>query len=80
MARIEIKVPNLDDFKSIPVRELLVAVGDQVQKDQPLVALAAGNDTLAVASPAAGVITSLLVKVGDQVSEDTKVALLEVGG
>lgn len=79
MARIEIKVPNLDDYKSVPVRELLVAVGDTVHKDQGLVALAAGQDTIEVASPAPGVIKSLLVKVGDLVGEDAPVALLEVG-
>lgn len=79
MARIEIKVPNIDDYKSLPVRELLVAVGDTVQKDQGLVALAADQDTIVVASPASGVIKSLLVKVGELVGEDAKVALLEVG-
>lgn len=79
MARIEVKVPNLGDYKSAPVRELLVAVGDTVQQDQALVALALGQDTLEVASPASGLIKSLLVNVGDQVGEDTKVALLEVG-
>lgn len=80
MARIEVKVPSIDDYKSLPVRELLVAVGDMVQKDQALVALAAGHDTIEVASPAPGVIKSLLVKVGDLVGEDTPVVLLEVAG
>lgn len=80
MARIEVKVPSIDDYKSLPVRELLVAVGDMVQKDQALVALAAGHDTIEVTSPAPGVIKSLLVKVGDLVGEDTPVVLLEVAG
>ena len=80
MARIEVKVPNIDDYNSLPVSALLVAVGDTVQKDQALVALAVGPDTIEVASPAPGVIKSLLVKVGDHVGEDAAVALLEVAG
>lgn len=80
MARIEVKVPNIDDYNSLPVSALLVAVGDTVQKDQGLVTLAVGQDTIEVASPAPGVIKSLLVKVGDHVGEDAPVALLEVAG
>lgn len=80
MARLEVKVPNLGEYQSLPVSELLVAVGDTVQMDQGLVALAAGQDTIAVAAPTAGVIKSLLIKVGDQVKEDAPVALLDVGG
>lgn len=80
MARLEVKVPNLGEYQSLPVSELLVAVGDTVQMDQALVALAAGQDTIAVAAPTAGVIKSLLIKVGDQVKEDAPVALLDVGG
>ena len=77
MAATEVKVPNIGDFKEIPVIQLLVKAGDTVQKDDSLLVLESDKATLEVPAPAAGVISELKVKIGDKVSAGTLVALLE---
>jgi dihydrolipoamide dehydrogenase len=74
---IEIKVPDIGDFKDIPVIELLVQPGDTVKKDQGLVTLESDKATMEVPASAAGVVKELRVKVGDNVGEGTVVAVLE---
>ena len=77
MAATEVKVPDIGDFKNIPVIELLVKQGDSVKKDESLIVLESDKATVEVPSPAAGVIAELKVKVGDKVSAGTLVAMLE---
>ena len=77
MAATEVKVPNIGDFKDIPVIQLLVKAGDTVQKDDSLLVLESDKATLEVPAPAAGVISELKVKIGDKVSAGTLVAMLE---
>jgi pyruvate dehydrogenase E2 component (dihydrolipoyllysine-residue acetyltransferase) len=77
LAATEVKVPNIGDFKDIPVIQLLVKQGDTVQKDDSLLVLESDKATLEVPAPAAGVIAELKVKIGDKVSAGTLVALLE---
>jgi len=77
LAATEVKVPNIGDFKDIPVIQLLVKAGDKVQKDDSLLVLESDKATLEVPAPAAGVISELKVKIGDKVSAGTLVALLE---
>jgi dihydrolipoamide dehydrogenase len=77
MASIEIKVPDIGDYRDIPVIELLVKPGDTVKKDQGLITLESDKSTMEVPSSAAGVIKEVRVKLGDNVSEGTVVALLE---
>jgi pyruvate dehydrogenase E2 component (dihydrolipoamide acetyltransferase) len=77
LAATEVKVPNIGDFKDIPVIQLLVKAGDTVQKDDSLLVLESDKATLEVPAPAAGVISELKVKIGDKVSAGTLVALLE---
>jgi pyruvate dehydrogenase E2 component (dihydrolipoamide acetyltransferase) len=79
LAATEVKVPNIGDFKDIPVIQLLVKQGDTVQKDDSLLVLESDKATLEVPAPAAGVIAELKVKIGDKVSAGTLVALLEGG-
>ena len=79
MAATEVKVPNIGDFKDIPVIQLLVKQGDTVQKDDSLLVLESDKATLEVPAPSAGVISELKVKIGDKVSAGTLVALLEGG-
>ncbi len=74
---IEIKVPDIGDFKDIPVIELLVKPGDTVKKDQGLVTLESDKATMEVPASAAGVVKELRVKVGDGVGEGSVVAVLE---
>jgi dihydrolipoamide dehydrogenase len=56
MANIEIKVPDIGDFHDVPVIEVLVKVGDQVEKEQPLLVLESDKATMEVPSDTAGTI------------------------
>ena len=66
---IEVKVPDIGDFKDIPVIEVFVKPGDSVAVDDSLVTLESDKATMDVPAPAAGVVKELKVKVGDKVSE-----------
>jgi pyruvate/2-oxoglutarate dehydrogenase complex dihydrolipoamide acyltransferase (E2) component len=78
MAEIkEARVPDIGDYSDVPVIEVLVAVGDTVDKDQGLVTLESDKATLEVPSPFAGVVRELKVKLGDTLSEGSVVALIE---
>ena len=74
---VEVKVPDIGEFKNVPVIELLVRPGDTVGKEDSLITLESDKATMEVPSPAAGVVKELNVKVGDKVSEGTLVLLLE---
>ena len=74
---IEVKVPDIGDFKNIPVIEILVKPGDHVKPEDPLIALESDKATLEVPSPAAGVVKDINIKVGDKVSQGTLVLTLE---
>ncbi|MBP0593109.1 dihydrolipoyl dehydrogenase [Paraburkholderia sp. LEh10] len=76
----EIKVPDIGDYKDVPVIEIAVKVGDRVEKEQSLVTLESDKATMDVPSPAAGVVKELKVKVGDTVSEGSVIVLLEGAG
>ncbi len=80
MSVIEVKVPDIGDFKNIPVIEVLVKPGDSVSKEAPLVSLESDKATMEVPAPAAGVVKEIKVKVGDKVSEGSLVLLLESAG
>lgn len=77
MSVIEVKVPDIGDFRNIPVIEVLVKPGDSVSKEAPLVTLESDKATMEVPSPAAGVVREVRVKVGDKVSEGSLVLTLE---
>lgn len=77
---IEIKVPDIGDYKDIPVIEVLVKVGDTVKAEDSLVTLESDKATLDVPSPAAGVVKELKVQVGNRVSEGSLVVVLEAAG
>ena len=68
---IEVKVPDIGDFKNIPVIEVLVKPGDSVKKEDPLVTLESDKATMEVPAPQAGVVKELKIKVGDKVSKGT---------
>ena len=65
----EVKVPDIGDFDSVPVIEILVSVGDEVSVEDPLVTLESDKATMDVPAPAAGTVENLSVAVGDSVSE-----------
>ena len=77
MATIEVKVPDIGDFESIPVIEVLVKVGDTVEKEQSLVTLESDKATMEVPASEAGVVRDIKLKVGDKVSMGTLVLTLE---
>jgi pyruvate dehydrogenase E2 component (dihydrolipoamide acetyltransferase) len=77
---IEVKVPDIGDFKDIPVIEVLVKPGDEVNKEDPLVTLESDKATMEVPSPAAGVVRDIKLKVGDKVSQGMLVLMLEPAG
>jgi len=77
MARVEITVPDIGDFGSVPVIELLVKPGDTVAKDQGLITLESDKATMEVPSSAAGVVKEIRVKLGDEVGEGAVIAVLE---
>lgn len=74
---IEVKVPDIGDFKDVPVIEVFVKVGDTIKVDDPLVTLESDKATMEVPSSSAGVIKELRVKVGDHVSEGSVVVVVE---
>jgi len=73
---IEVKVPDIGDFKDVPVIEVLVKPGDTVKPEDPLVTLESDKATMDVPSPAAGTVSEIRVKVGDKVSEGTAILTL----
>jgi pyruvate dehydrogenase E2 component (dihydrolipoamide acetyltransferase) len=76
----EVKVPDIGDYKDIPVIEIAVKVGDRVEKEQSLVTLESDKATMDVPSSAAGVVKEVKVKVGDNVSEGTVIVVVEAEG
>ena len=78
MATTEIAVPDIGDYQDVPVIEVLVAPGDVVAEEDPLVTLESDKATMDVPSTAAGKVQDVKVKVGDTVSEGTVVVV--VGG
>jgi dihydrolipoamide dehydrogenase len=74
---IEVKVPDIGDFKDIPVIEIFVKPGDSVKPEDSLVTLESDKATMDVPSPAAGVVKELKVKLGDKVSEGSVIVVLD---
>jgi pyruvate dehydrogenase E2 component (dihydrolipoamide acetyltransferase) len=70
-------VPDIGDFKDVPVIEVLVKPGDMVKKDAPLIVLESDKATLDVPAPLEGVVKSVEVKLGDKVNQGSLVLLLE---
>jgi dihydrolipoamide dehydrogenase len=77
MSVVEIKVPDIGDYKEVPVIEVAVKVGDRVEKEQSLITLESDKATMDVPSPTVGVVKELKVRVGDVISEGTLIMLLE---
>jgi pyruvate dehydrogenase E2 component (dihydrolipoamide acetyltransferase) len=77
MSALEVKVPDIGDFKDIPVIEVLVKAGDAVKAEDALVTLESDKATMDVPSPVAGVVKEVKVKAGDKVSEGSLVLVLD---
>ena len=77
MARTEVKVPDIGDFKEVEVIEILVKPGDTVAKEQSLVTLESDKATMEIPSPGPGVVKELRLKVGDKVSKGSPILVLD---
>jgi dihydrolipoamide dehydrogenase len=76
----EVRVPDIGDFSDVPVIEILVAAGDTVAAEDPLVTLESDKATMDVPAPSAGVVKQLRVSIGDRVSEGSILMTLEPDG
>ncbi len=74
---LEVKVPDIGDFKDIPIIEILVKPGDSVKAEDPLIALESDKATMEVPAPYAGTVKEIKVKLGDKVSAGTLVLTLD---
>jgi pyruvate dehydrogenase E2 component (dihydrolipoamide acetyltransferase) len=79
MALVEVKVPDIGDFKEVEVIELLVKPGDTVKVEQSLLTVESDKASMEIPSSHAGVVKELRVKLGDKVAEGSMVLVLEVG-
>jgi dihydrolipoamide dehydrogenase len=79
MAKQIILVPDIGDYADIPVIEVLIKVGDVIEKEQALLVLESDKATMEVPADAAGTILSIAVKAGDKVSKGSIVAEIELG-
>ncbi len=79
MAKIDVNVPDIGDFKDVPVIEVLVKPGDVVKAEQSLVTLESDKATMDVPSPIAGAVAEVVAKVGDKVSMGTLIARIDTG-
>jgi len=77
MSTLEIKVPDIGDFKDVPIIQVFVKPGDAVKPEDPLIALESDKATMDVPSPAAGTVKDLKVKVGDKVSQGKVILVLD---
>jgi len=74
---IEVKVPDIGDFKDVEIIEVLVKPGDRVEKEASLITLESDKATIEIPSPQAGIVKELRVKLGDKVSQGSPILLLE---
>ena len=80
MAIIDVKVPDIGDFKGVAIIELLVKPGDVVKAEQSLITVESDKASMEIPSSAAGVVKELKVKVGDKVSEGSVILSLDADG
>ncbi len=75
----EVKIPDIGEFKDVPIIEVHVKEGDPVNADDPLITLESDKATMEVPAPSGGTIEKLLIKLGDRVSEGTPILLMRDG-
>lgn len=78
MSIIEIKVPDIGDFKEVEVIELLVQPGDTIQPEQSLITVESDKASMEIPASAGGVVKELKVKIGDKVAEGSTILMLEI--
>src|ERR1700732_3765952 len=77
MSLVEVKVPDIGDFKDVDVVEVNIKPGDVIEKEQALMTLESDKASIEVPSDTAGTVKEVRVKAGDKVSQGTLIALVE---
>jgi pyruvate dehydrogenase E2 component (dihydrolipoamide acetyltransferase) len=80
MALVEVKVPDIGDFKDVEIIELLVKPGDTVKAEQSLVTVESDKASMEIPSSHAGVVKELKVKLGDKINEGSLLLVIEAAG
>src|SRR5471030_2887824 len=80
MSIVEVKVPDIGDFKEVEVIELMIKVGDTIKVDQSLITVESDKASMEIPSSHAGVVKEIKIKVGDKVAEGGLLLLLEAEG
>src|SRR3954468_10063397 len=80
MSLVEVKVPDIGDFKDVAVIEVLVKPGDSVKAEQSLITVESDKASMEIPSSHAGVVKELKLKVGDKVSEGSVILSMEAEG
>jgi len=78
--KTDVTIPDIGDFKDVPVIEICVSVGDTIAADDPILMLESDKATMDIPAPAAGRVAEIFVKEGDRVSEGTRVMVLDAIG
>ena len=76
MSLIDVKVPDIGDFKDVPIIEIQVKPGDEIKPEDPILTLESDKATMDVPAPAGGRVAEVLVKVGDRVSQGSPILKL----
>ena len=76
----QILVPDIGDFKDVPIIEIQVKPGDRITAEAPLITLESDKASMEVPSPSAGVVKNIAVKLGDRVSQGAPILTLELDG
>jgi pyruvate dehydrogenase E2 component (dihydrolipoamide acetyltransferase) len=80
MAQVEVKVPDIGDFKEVAVIELLVKPGDTIKPEQSLLTVESDKASMEIPSSTGGVVKEVKVKIGDKVAEGTVIVTVETAG
>ncbi len=75
----QVNVPDIGDFKDVPIIEILVKEGDAINAEDPLLTLESDKATMEVPAPSSGTVEKILVKIGDKVSEGTPILMFKGG-
>jgi len=78
MSTLEVKVPNIGDFDSVEIIEVLVAVGDNIAEEDSLITVESDKASMEIPAPASGKVTSVKVAVGDAIAEGSLIIIMEV--
>ena len=79
MATEEILIPDIGNFESVDIIEILIRIGDTINPDDPMLTVESDKASMDIPAPYAGVVKEIKVKIGDKVKQGTPIALIEKG-